>query len=191
MQMRIAVAEKSHFEVVEERHQPRLRVDDRRHHDKSSVSGPDASAHPELWKLTRWDLCRDDEIEQADDELAERQATTSATSQSPAVVRAVPGGVVEKARDAGPDRDGDHPEIPDRRVPEDKTGEPLAQLRPVSDFLLETEAAARNQIVADVMPPIVARLVVLRRRGRARSPSLAMSVSEPGARFATCSIEWR
>src|SRR4029079_17546627 len=131
----IAVAEETHFESVEEGHQPSFRVDDRRHDDEGPVPGPDASAHPELWKLARRNLRGDDEIEQADDQLAQRKDDHNCDEPEPDGRSAMPVSVVEEARDASPDRDGDHPEISDRRVPEDKACDPLAQLRPVPDLL--------------------------------------------------------
>ena len=73
MDVRVPVRKEADLELVEQRQQARLRVDDRRHDDHRAIAGRNAVAHVELGKLPRTYLRRDDQVQQADGELADRQ----------------------------------------------------------------------------------------------------------------------
>ena len=73
MKMRVAIRKEANLEVVEERDQTRLRIDDRRNRHHRPIGRRDAGPHVELRQLTRRDLGCDYEVDQADGELAERQ----------------------------------------------------------------------------------------------------------------------
>ena len=74
---------------------------------------------------------------------------------------------------------------------EEESRDPLAGGRRIAEVLLEAEAAARNQVVADVMAAVVLRIGW--RAPRAPAPPRARATSGSGffAPRASCSTEWR
>jgi hypothetical protein len=69
----VAIPQKSHFQVVKQRIQPRLGFDNRRDHDDRAIGGWNPVPHGELRQRAWRNLRRDDQIDQADDQLAHRQ----------------------------------------------------------------------------------------------------------------------
>ena len=162
VEVRVAVGQEAHFQVVEQAEQPRLGVDDRGNGHDGPVFRGDAVAHGELRQLARRHQRGDDQVEHADDELADREQHDEPDQQELGVRRAAARRVDEQAGHAQERRRGDRTQVTDGRVAEREAREPLAQPRPVADVVLQPEAAAGDQVVADVMPPVAGGLVAAR-----------------------------
>ena len=63
MKMRVAIRKEADLEVVEERDQTSLRIDDRRNRHHRPIGRGDAGPHVELRQLTRRDLGCDDKVD--------------------------------------------------------------------------------------------------------------------------------
>ena len=190
MEMRIAIAEETHLQLVEEAVQPILGVDDRRNDDHRPVARGNAVAHVELRQRPRVDLRGHEDVEQADGQLAERQHRHQRDDPELDARTAVPVRVRDEARDGDRRERRDGAEIPEHRVPVHEARQALAPLRRIAERALEAEAAARDQVVADVMRPVV------RRRGTVASRAIstarrATSCSCTRAPLASSSTEWR
>ena len=162
MQVRIAVGEEPHFEVVEERRQARLGIDDRRDRDHRAIRHRDARAQVELWQLPRAHLRGDDQVDQADGQLAQRQQhherrDPELDGDAAVAVRVGDEAGHRERRDAG-----DRAEIAEHRMTVEEAREPVAQRGRIAHFLFEPEAPSRDQVVADVMGAVVLRSGPLR-----------------------------
>ena len=133
MEVRVAVGEEPHLQIVEQPSTPRLGVDDGGDDDDGPVFRRDAVAHGQLRQLPRRYQRRHDQVHDADDELADRQEHDQRDDQQIGIRRAAPRAVDEQADHAQQRRRGDRAEISDRRVPEREAREPLAQPRPVAE----------------------------------------------------------
>ncbi len=162
MEMRIAIAEETHLQLVEEAVQPILGVHDHRNDDHRPVARGNAVAQVELRQRPRVDLRGHEDVEQADGQLAERQHRHQRDDPELDARTAVPVRVRDEARDGDRRERRDGAEIPEHGVPVHEARQALAPLRRIAERALEAEAAARDQVVADVMRPVV------RRRGNRR-----------------------
>jgi hypothetical protein len=71
-------------------------------------------------------------------------------------------GVGEQTGDAESRRQPERSQVADRRMLEDEAGQPLAHARAIVERPFEHEAAARDQVIADVMTPVVCRIALQR-----------------------------
>ncbi len=155
MQMRVAIRKEPNLEVVEERDQTRLRIDDRGNRHDRAIGRGDASPHVELRQLTRRDLRCDDEVDQADRELAEGQQNHDGRQPEVARDAAVAMCIGDETRDRERRDGGDRPQVAEDRMTVEKTGESLPERGWTTDVTLEAEASARDQVVADVMRAVL------------------------------------
>ena len=125
MKMRVAIRKEPNLEVVEERDQTRLGIDDcgNRHH--RAIGRGDAGPHVELRQLPRRDLGRDDEVDQADRQLAERQQDHERRQPEVDRVAAVPMRVGDEAGDRERRDGGDRAQVAEHRMTVEKTRESL------------------------------------------------------------------
>ena len=162
VQVRVAVGEEADLQIVDERQQPRLGVHDRGYDHHGPIACRDAAAQIQLGQRPRLDLLRDDEVEEADDQLAHWNQRDERDDPEIRRGRAVPVCVREEAGDRQRCCARDRSEIADRRVSEHETGGALVPRRWIAEALFEPEPAARNEVVADVMLAVVLRRGPLR-----------------------------
>jgi hypothetical protein len=114
-------------------------------------------AQIEFGQWPRRHLRGDEHIDQADRELAERKQDDERDEPELEAGSTVTMRVGDEAghRHGGTDRN--RPEVSEHRVSVDEARETLRVLGRVTDVLLEAEAAARDQVVADVMRAVVRR----------------------------------
>ena len=157
MQMGIAIGKEADLEIVEEGDETRFGVDDCRDRHDRAIGGGNARPQVELRQLARADLRGDDEVDEADRQLAEGQEHDERRQPQIARGTAAALGVGDEAGDGEGRHPGDRPEIAEDGVTVEKTREALAQRRRIPDFALEPKAPARDEVVADVMRAIEIR----------------------------------
>ncbi len=167
VQVPVAVGEEADLEVVEERVDLRSPAHQRRHGHDGPVARGDALAHVELRQLARRDERGHEQVEQVDDQLAHRQHRDGGDQPQPGAGRTVVGRVREQAGHRNGDGDANRAQVAKRRMAEDEAAHPFAHRRRIAELGLELEAAARDEVVADVMLAVVIRR---RAHGGVRQP---------------------
>ena len=142
MKMRVAVRKEANLEVVEEREQPRLGIDDRGNRHHRPIDRGDASSQVELRQLTRRDLGRDHEIDQADRQFAEWQQHDDGGQPEFARDAAVAMRIRDEARDREHRDRGDRPKVAENGMAIEETRESLPERGWTTDFTFEAEASA-------------------------------------------------
>ena len=159
--VRVRVAQVAQFELRQQVGHLVGRADqDRNDHDRAVVVGH-AAAIVEFRQRSRRHKRGDEPVDQVDGQLAERQDDGQRHQQQHRDRRPVAAGVDHQAGRAQPRQHGDGAEVAQGRVPEHEPGDSFPPPRAVAQVRFQLEAAARDQVVADVVLPLGARPVVL------------------------------
>jgi hypothetical protein len=170
VQVRVAVAERAHFELLENLDHALGGTAQRGHDDQRAGVGRNPASKVQFRYRARRDLVGHEPVDQVERQLADRDDDHEGGQQEQGPVRAMASSVDQQARDRQRRQQRDAPEIACGRMPERKACQPLTEARWIAGLTLDLKTTTRDQVVADMVGSIATGVGGHRgRRERARA----------------------